>query len=261
MAISPVFRPFEKLPTEIFEEIAFQVTTHSKVGPPVGLVSLLRLSRSIHALLDFKRNPDFYARLFRFKFNMSAAIRRFKYSRVETDRQRLQSSNLAMELKRRFKGMKRMRRAARAQSIVKTCSDEECRDDLWMAYLMLLESDGLNMDQLVLYGCLHHYIIIYRNEELFPAIVRPGFPLDRVERSLALWLLWFMSDARESFFFPFFFEDALSETRVSGRDRNDNERNGYCLGRFFQASPALRFCFSQSLYLPSPPIRDGKALM
>jgi hypothetical protein len=93
-------------------------------GPPRGLTALLLVSRAWYDALSFGTCPRLYARLFCFKFDVSAARRRFS-SRWRSTR------CLAIEFKRRIETLRRLR--IWQQPILQPLVNLE---DLWVSYIM-----------------------------------------------------------------------------------------------------------------------------
>lgn len=107
------------LPLETWERIAFYLATSdgTHTGPPIGIYTLALVSRHFHDAISIKNNSSLYGRLFRYKFDTQAPIRRLSERWLTT-------RCLASELIKRFSALKRIR-----------CLQFEA-DDLWTAYLM-----------------------------------------------------------------------------------------------------------------------------
>lgn len=108
------------LTADIWECIAFNALVEdcTFLGPPKGLCTLLSVSRPIYEALSFVNNSRFYARLFCFKFDYSAPLRRFS--------ERWRTTHcLAIEFKKRTTALQRIRRRSDFRT-----------DDLWTCYLM-----------------------------------------------------------------------------------------------------------------------------
>jgi hypothetical protein len=113
--------PLENLAPEIIGRIAFYVVSSesSFLGPPSDLCALNLVSHTINDAIAFANNTYLYALIFRFKFDYAAPVRRLTEGWLTT-------RCLAIELKKRFTALKRIR-----------CKEEYYQDDLWTAYLML----------------------------------------------------------------------------------------------------------------------------
>ncbi|CAA7267463.1 unnamed protein product [Cyclocybe aegerita] len=151
----------DNIPHDIWERIAFFANVSDEassfLGPPSAISTLALLSRRVHEAVSKKSNPHLYAKIFRCKFDASAATRRFS-------ERWLTSRCLTSELVKRFKALKRIKAG---QFDVK---------DLWTAYMMILEDDGKNKAQLLEYAGFDKW---FRN----PMV-----------DALVLWLLWSISD-------------------------------------------------------------------
>jgi len=174
----------ESLSPEILEHIAFlTVADWNHVnGPPKELVPLLCTSRTIYRVLSSSNN--LLASIFRLKFDCAAPTRRLGARWVT-------SSCLAFELKKRFAALQRIRR--------KICTHT---DDLWTAYLLMMESDGRNEAQLIEWARVEEYlhtIIAYRVHAVPES---PHYWFTETEgTSLIIWLLW-MTSSRGEFSSP-----------------------------------------------------------
>ncbi|KAJ3516509.1 hypothetical protein NLJ89_g1083 [Agrocybe chaxingu] len=168
----------DSIPHDIWERIAFFANVSDEassfLGPPSAISSLALLSRRVHEAVSQKSNPHLYAKIFRYKFDVSAATRRFS-------ERWLTSRCLTSELVKRSKALKRIKAG---QFDVK---------DLWTAYLMILEDDGKNKAQLLEYAGFDKYlrsVIIYR---IGSSDDSRWFRNPTVD-TLVLWLLWSISD-------------------------------------------------------------------
>ncbi|CAE7060182.1 unnamed protein product [Rhizoctonia solani] len=155
-------------------------------GPPNELAMLTPVCRSVNAALCAQFNPGLHARIFAVKFDVQAPIRRF----ADAGRP-LTARCFAQELQRRFVLLKRIRRVSNAGRLI-VCSEDEEREDLWMLYLMLTESEGHNWEQ-ALWAHATGYIRIAVAEHIMP-LSRPGYMTETTIRSLCLWLMWFLTE-------------------------------------------------------------------
>lgn len=145
--------PFDALPAEVVEEIAFRACTDPFLGPPAALPALLCLSRRVNAILTVVHNPGFHARIFRAKFDTAAPHRRF----LSTNNP-LTAVCYALELRRRWTALRRIRHISTVGRL-SVCSEEEERADFWMLYLMFIESDGKNYEQLIHWAQVTGYVV------------------------------------------------------------------------------------------------------
>lgn len=170
----------ENLAPEILECIAFHTATSAFLGPPTDLVSLLCASRVIYNAISFSNNSHLYADIFRFKFDYEAPVRRLTARWLTTN-------CLALELRKRFAALKRIRRGE-AQRL----------DDLWTAYLMMLESDGRNESQLIEWAGVEqflHAVLIYRVRA--PPGSSHAWFTESEGTALVVWLLWMTASRGE----------------------------------------------------------------
>lgn len=180
------------LPPEILEHIAYFVATQSQVGPPSELLPLLTTCRRIYHHLSFANNPVLYARTFNYKFDSKAAIQRLG-SHIAIPR------TLAIELRKRCVCLRliRTRSGTRREHVVENAqSVHHLHDLLWLAYLMMLENDGKNEQQLTDYAHMGAWLTEYWFDDdgnsLAPhRISQEQWPLDDENNSIAMWLFWF----------------------------------------------------------------------
>ncbi|TKY90480.1 hypothetical protein EX895_000478 [Sporisorium graminicola] len=171
------------------------------VTPPTDLHALQLVCRRLYSLLSLESNPRLYARVFRSKFDTAAIGRRF-------GNPALTSHNLANELRRRCILLKRMRRcvatAAEAHSndgVALFEDDESITEMLWLAYLMMLENDGLNYEQLC-WAQLHSFLALHHASEMLDGAVQAGYPSDATHKALALHLIYLLTDPEQLAFEP-----------------------------------------------------------
>ncbi|KAJ3982167.1 hypothetical protein F5890DRAFT_1531272 [Lentinula detonsa] len=170
----------ETVPNELWERIAYYANARevSFLGPPKDIVNICLACRSFDRAIRFDDNPSLYARIFRFKFDYHAPLRRFGISWLTT-------RSMALELKKRIIVLKQVRQ--------RVCTTQ----DLWTCYLMMLENDGRNERQLIewahLYGylkretCLRYEADLHSNTNWFQ---------NTETTSLLLWL-WWMTFSRD----------------------------------------------------------------
>lgn len=176
-----VTAPFDRIPNEIIEHVAFFTAALGPPGPPSDLITLQLLSRRFATTLSTKTNPHFYVLIFKAKFDAEAYFRRLgPEARI--------SENVVRELKRRCTLLTRFRslqhcfvqpqmqnislpphlsgpgalpnpspvapaEGGRTQTAAGGSESEKedrvhatlkTKEMLWTAYLMMLENDGLN---------------------------------------------------------------------------------------------------------------------
>jgi hypothetical protein len=183
----PLFSKFETCPREILDHIAILLVTDSFLGPPTDLATLLRVSKTIWKSLSLKFNPYVYARIFHLKFDVCAAVRRLGNGCEHT-------TKLGHELVRLCKGLKRLRSGIYPRTDEDAGKNDLLREDLWMAYLMFLESDGKNARQLIHYSRvdIFAYDYITLSGRLHYGLEdNGGWIVDNEVNALAVWLFWF----------------------------------------------------------------------
>ncbi|KZP26511.1 hypothetical protein FIBSPDRAFT_782032 [Athelia psychrophila] len=163
-----------RIPAEVLENIALEVTVLDPYGPPSGLVPFLCTCKHVYQLLTFKNTPDFYARVFRSRFDVAAAKRRF--GPIAT-----QSSNLSKQLKIYCGTLRDIKRG----DIYSIAVEETLRS----AFFLALESDGKNAIQLQKAG-LGDFVDRFVRERLCDTAYN-GWPAESTVNAVALWLMWF----------------------------------------------------------------------
>ncbi|KAJ4480235.1 hypothetical protein J3R30DRAFT_3470679 [Lentinula aciculospora] len=164
----------EMIPIELWERIVYYTNAREDAfkGPPSDIVNICLVCSTLNRAINFHDNPSLYARIFRFKFDYHAPLRRF-------GRNRLNTRSMALELKKRIIVLKQVRR--------KECSTQ----DLWTCYLMMLENDGKNERQLIewahLYGYLKHETCLRFEANLNST---SNWFKNIEATSLLLWLWW-----------------------------------------------------------------------
>ena len=217
--------PFDSVPQEVLESIAFFVVASEPIGPPRELSTLMLVNRRMHASLSSTLNPTFHSRIFATKFDTAALVRRLG-PRATT------APKLAAELRRRFVQLGRLR--ARVGCTVGALAvgsaagggggggggmtEEAMRalhEMLWTAYLMMLENDGLNEPQLREYARLDGWLRAFWFEEdgascAHLAIRDNAWPPNNDISAVTMWLFWFL--LRPGMFHPAHLLDAHNLT-------------------------------------------------
>lgn len=170
-------------PHEILVRIALETACIDVLGPPRHLPPLLATCRRLYSI--FVRSPELYGRIFKAKFDITAARRRFGPIA-------LLSKNLATQLKSYCSSLKRIREGNIHADY------ETLEKDLWNAYFMMAENDGKNAVQLIEYARLPDFVNRLVRARLHEELVQGGWPKENTVRSLALWLLWMVTDMSES---------------------------------------------------------------
>lgn len=179
----------DTVPQEVLEHIAFFSATEIFLGPPSGLIPLLLANRKVYSGLSIHSNHHLYARVFAHKFDIGPVIRRLGSERTTPQ-------ILTGELQRRCFYLKRIR--ARLDSIYSSGDEHAClKDSLFQAYFLMLENEGNNELQLREYAGIDRWLREYWFHEdgasRAVACLRTGKWLPETqERSLAMWLFWFL---------------------------------------------------------------------
>lgn len=170
--------PLTALPTEVLERIALEVALDPALGPPVHLIPFLCTCRHIHTTLVHSHSKDLYAKIFRGKFDVGAVRRRIGISAV---RPRF----LASQLKSYCITLKRIRRG--------DINAPDIEDLFRTIFILLTENDGKNREQLE-WANTYEFVNNFVQQRLWEDTVN-GWPKDTPLHSLALWVLWCMTDA------------------------------------------------------------------
>jgi hypothetical protein len=173
-----------QLPTEIIHQFAFHLLASRPLDPPTALLDLALTCRSFSQIVSSK---PFLAKLCRLKFDVASITRRCFNPR---DR------DLADELVRCC----RVLREIRTGNIPETEDD----DTLVAAYVLMLNNDGKNYAQLQHAGLDAYVDNFVRNRLWKGRDSNQGWPLDTLNNSVALWLMWMTLTKRSVFFFSFF---------------------------------------------------------
>lgn len=185
---------FTAIPCEVVEHIAFFLATDTLLGPPSDLLPLLKLNTRTHSFLAFDSNPHLYSRIFAAKFDTASAKRHFGPNH-------LSATVLATELKRRFICLKRIRDQLDCVDpdipviATSTKDPEHLQSVIWTAYLMMVENEGKNEEQLRDYAKIHAWISSYWFNEDGTSFARVKITADLWPRNTpitaaGMWLLW-----------------------------------------------------------------------
>ncbi|KAI0056831.1 hypothetical protein BV25DRAFT_1813403 [Artomyces pyxidatus] len=191
---------FDTIPNEVLEQIAFYAATCSPTGPPSDLLSLLLVNRRFAAALSVASTSYLYSRIFCAKFDADAYKRRL-------GPQATTAPKLAAELARRCCLLRRIRARTDCYVGKVPLSDEDAgrmHEMLWVAYLMMLENDGLNERQLREYAHLDVWLKDYWFDPdgascATLAIKDNGWPPNNELSAVTMWLFWFLLRPEEYF--------------------------------------------------------------
>ena len=186
------------LPLEILDSIAFHLSTLAPLGPPSSLNPLLLSCRHFHSSLSHISNPALYARIFKYKFDISAVERRaFKPSHAQCIEQ-FKHYCRAMKVLRRGDVYATPQRRVTAAGPTGTdlvtddvFDDNDACDALFTAFMMMLEDDGRNSRQLVQWAHADVFAETFVRKRLLQGReANDGWPIENTENSCALWLMW-----------------------------------------------------------------------
>ncbi|KAF8970670.1 hypothetical protein BDZ97DRAFT_1790416 [Flammula alnicola] len=182
------------VPQEVLEHIAYFAATDTFLGPPSALIPLLLSNRRVHESLSISTNHHLYARIFSHKFDTAAPLARF-------GEDRLTSWALADELRRRCMVLQRLRSRLDSTTHARHADGADHKitvhDVLFTAYILLLENEGKNKQQLVEYGQMKLWIREFwfdpHGASLAIYNIRTGqWPINCIEAALGMWIFWFL---------------------------------------------------------------------
>ncbi|KAF9238647.1 hypothetical protein BU15DRAFT_75096 [Melanogaster broomeanus] len=167
---------FISTPPELLEEIVLAAIRDTPRGPPVLLHSLLLTCRMSRDALS-SENPHFYLMLFLDKFDISSPRRHLSQNRLTLQ-------NMEQEVKRRYTALQIIRR--------RDLWHPEMAEAFATIYIMLLEDDGRNWEQM-LWADLPTFMQTFLRERLLEgAADNHGWPLESELNTLAIALFWLM---------------------------------------------------------------------
>ena len=187
------------IPQEILEHIALCTVTTKFLGPPAAIIPLLLINRRLHSCLSASSSPHLYARIFAFKYDVATVIRRLGPERTST-------TVLSAELQRRCSHLTRIRCRTDTkiiQSPFVQYDNKMVHAILWMGYLMMLENNGKNEQQLRDYAEMDVWLKEYwfdpQGASSATLSIRMNkWPPNSAQNSLAMWLFWFLLDPGQS---------------------------------------------------------------
>ena len=185
---------FDAVPQEILERIAYFSAQSNHPGPPSQLLQLLLVNRRILSALSLHSTPHLYARIFADKFDAHAHLRRIGP---------VSASDLAIELRRRFIVLRRIRAQEgcwiNEQEGSEPFSEADLRqlyETLLTSYVMMLENDGKNEQQLRYYG-IERWLTSFWFDSLGSScaaltVQRGSWPPNNDISRLGMWLFWLL---------------------------------------------------------------------
>lgn len=173
--------PFERLAPYVLDNIAILAGRNAVLGPPSDLIALACSSKKLYNSLSFHKNKFVWGNVLKFKFDTDAINRRLGDGWTTL-------GCIAEEGRKRFAAMRRIRQ--------KAVTGPYHLDDLWTAYLMMLESDGKNEAQLIEWADIRRYLYaVIRYRASTPIGASLLWFADSEGTGLAVWLLWMTSSA------------------------------------------------------------------
>ncbi|KAF8841882.1 hypothetical protein BDN67DRAFT_966604 [Paxillus ammoniavirescens] len=168
---------FVTTPPELLEEILLSTVRDAPRGPPAVLRSLLLTCRMSHDALSSETNPHLFLTLFFNKFDIASPRRHLA-------QERLTLRNMGQEVRRRYAALQIIKkRDVRHPDLVEAFAT---------IYVMLLEDDGLNWEQM-LWADLPTFLQMFLRECLLEdAAGNHGWPLENELNTLAIALFWLM---------------------------------------------------------------------
>ncbi|KAG2130357.1 hypothetical protein DEU56DRAFT_467515 [Suillus clintonianus] len=162
-------------PAELLEQIILITTRQHHQGPPSALRSLRLTCRMSNNALSPQSNSYLYFMLFMDRFS---PWRQFPGGHFAVH-------NIEHELRKRFRALQRIRRG--------DITDPEILESLSTIYIMILEDDGRNWDQL-LWAQLPSFMTRFLRERLMVGSeTNNGWPTENEVNVLAVSIFWLMS--------------------------------------------------------------------
>ncbi|KAG1842392.1 hypothetical protein DFJ58DRAFT_56735 [Suillus subalutaceus] len=162
-------------PAELLEQIVIIAAHQHRQGPPSVLRSLRLTCRMSNNALSPESNSYLYLMLFKDRFS---PWRDFPGGQLTVD-------NIEHELRKRFRALQCIRRG--------DVTDPDILESLSTIYIMMLEDDGRNWDQL-LWAQLPVFITRFLRERLMVgAETNNGWPTENEVNVLAVSIFWLMS--------------------------------------------------------------------
>jgi hypothetical protein len=160
-----------RLPPEVIQSILFALIAQRPLGTPSALVPLFTTSKEVHAIAT---SPALLARVFRFKFDAGAVVRRhFQPTHADLKEQLVHACTLLRKL--------------RSGNVYDGAADQT----LFSALVLLFENDGKNYAQLEWAGVKEFAEEFMKRRMWDDAMdTNDGWPLENTGNASALWVLW-----------------------------------------------------------------------
>ncbi|KAG5652137.1 hypothetical protein H0H81_006155 [Sphagnurus paluster] len=180
------------IPQELSDAIALELTLVEPLGPPAVLLPLMATCRTLYARLSPHTNPVLHAAIFRQKFDSAAVTRRHDgacpTARAYVDQ--LYRYLAALRVFRRGNVHEGVRDGLWGDEVLDISLDEA----LQIAVVMMMEDDGKNARQLLLWGHADVFVKRLLRRRLYAgAEAQDGWPLEDEVNTNALWVLWLLT--------------------------------------------------------------------
>ncbi|KIK55507.1 hypothetical protein GYMLUDRAFT_205384 [Collybiopsis luxurians FD-317 M1] len=180
----------DTIPQEILSEIAIYAATESFLGPPAAILPLIATNRWTYSCLSFHSNPYVYAKIYESKFDLSQAFRRLGTNSFAT-------TTLAQELKRKCTMLNRIRNRQLSRMNADGLPDKALDDTLAQLYLMVVENEGNNEQQLREYAHIDEWLREFWLDDQgasgsWQDMQKGIWPAHSENNCLAMWLYWFL---------------------------------------------------------------------
>lgn len=140
-------RSLLSLPAELHTAIAYELALSAPHGPPSSLTSLLLTHPLFNESLSFTANPSLYSAILHSSWDTAAVRRRFGADALADARV------AAGELKKRWRLLHRIRAVATGDADFSgPGAREKAGRDMLAIWLLLTESDGLNLGHILLWA-------------------------------------------------------------------------------------------------------------
>ncbi|KAG6829275.1 hypothetical protein H0H92_005095 [Tricholoma furcatifolium] len=175
------------LPFEIFNKIVYELTCLEPLGPPSIVIPLMQTCRRIHHLLSPDNNTSLYGEIYRFKFDTGAVSRRAFVPTPTQCTAQLRRTIAAMRVFRSQDVCHRLRPDGPAHEF-------DLFEALQIAFVMLLDDDGRNSVQLLLWAQADVFVKNLIRLRLYEGSQHnDGWPVGETVIAHALWIMWLLT--------------------------------------------------------------------
>ncbi|KAG5649931.1 hypothetical protein H0H81_001432 [Sphagnurus paluster] len=177
------------IPQELSDTIALTLTLLDPLGPPSALLPLMVSCRTLYARFSPGTNPALHASIFGQKFDSAAVSRR--HGGISPT-----PHGYVAQLHQYLAALRVFRRGDAYEGVCvglwgKDVPDVGIGEALQIGVVMMMEDDGKNVRQMLLWGRADVFVKRLLKRRLYAgAEANHGWPLDDEENANALWLLW-----------------------------------------------------------------------